>query len=63
MKLPLSWLREWIDTDAPAATVAQALTTRGFYVEGIEAHGHRYPGVVVARVLEVQKHPNADKLS
>ncbi|HTM57699.1 MAG TPA: phenylalanine--tRNA ligase subunit beta [Candidatus Udaeobacter sp.] len=63
MKLPLSWLREWIDTDAPAEKIAEALTTRGFYVEGIETRGASYPGVVVARVLEVKKHPNADKLS
>jgi phenylalanyl-tRNA synthetase beta chain len=63
MKLPMSWLREWLDLDAGAAQVAEALTMRGFYVEGIETLGHRYPGVVVARVLEVAKHPNADKLS
>jgi phenylalanyl-tRNA synthetase beta chain len=63
MKLPLSWLRDWIETDADAGRVADVLTRRGFYVEGIETHGRRYPGVVVARVLEVAKHPNADKLS
>ena len=63
MKLPLSWLREWIEFEASPEGVAEALTTRGFYVEDIDHRGHAYPGVVVARVLEVQKHPNADKLS
>ena len=63
MKLPLSWLREWIEVDAAAEKIADALTRRGFYVEGIESQGHAYPGVVVARVLEVGKHPNADKLT
>ncbi len=63
MKLPLSWLRDWIELDATPEALADALTRRGFYVEGIEARGHSYPGVVVARVLEVAKHPNADKLS
>jgi phenylalanyl-tRNA synthetase beta chain len=63
MKLPMSWLHEWIEFDAPAEIVAEALTTRGFYVEDIEVRGRSYPGVVVARVLEVNKHPNADKLS
>jgi len=62
MKLPISWLREWLDVEATPEQVAEALTTRGFYVEGIEAHGRRYPGVVLARVLEAAKHPNADKL-
>ncbi len=63
MKLPLSWLRDWLDTDASPEQIAEALTRRGLYVEGLESLGHRYPGVVVARVLEVAKHPNADKLS
>jgi len=63
MKLPMSWLREWIETEASAEQVAEALTLRGFYVEGIETLGHRYPGVVVSNVLEVTKHPNADRLS
>ncbi len=63
MKLPMSWLRDWVAVEATAEQVAEALTRRGFYVEGIESHGVEHPGVVVARVLEVAKHPNADKLS
>jgi phenylalanyl-tRNA synthetase beta chain len=63
MKLPMSWLRDWVAVDAPAEQVADALTRRGFYVEGIESFGVAHPGVVVARVLEVARHPNADKLT
>jgi phenylalanyl-tRNA synthetase beta chain len=63
VKLPISWLRDWIEVDAAPDAIADALTRRGFYVEGIETHGHAYPGIVVARVLEVAKHPNADRLS
>jgi phenylalanyl-tRNA synthetase beta chain len=63
MKLPLSWLRDWVEVAVAPEPLADALTRRGFYVEGIEARGHSYPGVVVAKVLEVAKHPNADKLS
>lgn len=62
MKLPMSWLRDWVELDASPEQVADTLTRRGFYVEGVESLGHSYPGVVVARVLEVGKHPNADKL-
>ena len=36
MKLPLSWLREWVEVEAAAEDIATALTHRGFYVEGIE---------------------------
>jgi phenylalanyl-tRNA synthetase beta chain len=63
VKLPISWLADWIDVEGSPERVADALTRRGFYVEGIERHGRLYPGVVVARVLEVRKHPNADKLT
>src|SRR5690349_9815922 len=63
MKLPLSWLRDWIEFEGTPERVADALTRRGFYVEGIETRGRSYPGVVIARVLEVAKHPNADRLS
>src|SRR5438045_3309942 len=63
MKLSLDWLRDWVDADATSEMVADALTRRGFYVEGIETHAPEFTGVVVARVLEVGKHPNADKLS
>ena len=63
MKLPLSWLREWVEVEAAAEDIATALTHRGFYVEGIESHGRSYPRVVVGRVLEVMRHPNADRLT
>jgi phenylalanyl-tRNA synthetase beta chain len=63
MKLPQSWLNDWIEPSAAPEALADGLTRRGFYVESLERHGHSYPGVVVARLIEVAKHPNADKLS
>jgi phenylalanyl-tRNA synthetase beta chain len=63
MKLPISWLRDWVEVDATPERIADALTRRGFYVAGIETYGASVPGVVVARVLEVSRHPNADRLS
>ncbi|HVP15695.1 MAG TPA: phenylalanine--tRNA ligase subunit beta, partial [Terriglobales bacterium] len=63
MKLPMSWLGDWLELDADPARIADVLTRRGLYVEGIETLGRRYPGVIVARVIEVTKHPNADKLT
>ena len=55
MKLPISWLKLYVEYDATPEQVAEALTTRGFYVEGIEQHGHRYPGIVVGEILETEK--------
>jgi phenylalanyl-tRNA synthetase beta chain len=62
VKLPVSWLKRWVDVAASPEAIAEALTTRGFSIEGLEAHGRSYPGIVVARVLEADQHPNADKL-
>ena len=63
MKLPLSQLRDWVELDAAPEAIADALTRAGLYVGGMATHGGSYPGVVVARVLEVARHPNADRLS
>ncbi len=64
MKISLNWLRELVEfpagTDADA--VARALTEQGLEVEGLEAKGHELKGVLVAEVLDVKPHPNADKL-
>src|SRR5262245_45437109 len=63
MKLPLSQLRDWVEVEGTPEAIADALTRAGLYVGGIESQGATYPGVVVGRVLEVQRHPNADRLS
>jgi phenylalanyl-tRNA synthetase beta chain len=63
MRLPLSWLREYLDIDLTAEQVAEGLDRRGFKLEALETVGRAYPGVVVARVLEVTRHPNADRLT
>ncbi|MGH7730814.1 MAG: phenylalanine--tRNA ligase subunit beta, partial [Candidatus Eiseniibacteriota bacterium] len=63
MKLPLSWLREWVEVDATPEAIADALTRHGLYVTGIATRGGSHPGVVVARVLDVSRHPNADRLT
>ena len=63
MKLSLSWLKDHLDTDADAATVADKLTSIGLEVEAIEDAGARLKDFVVAHVISAEKHPNADKLS
>ncbi len=63
MRYPLSWIAEWLELPGSAEEIAQRLTSRGFPVEAIARVGHAYENVVVGRVLEVAKHPDADKLS
>ena len=62
MRVPLEWLREYVDVDLPTRELAEALTMRGLEVSAIETGGVDWTDVVVGRVLEVERHPNADTL-
>ena len=63
MKISLSWLRELVDLDGKdAGVVAAQLTQQGLEVEGIEAKGRELQGVLIAEVLGIRPHPNAEKL-
>ncbi|MDA3799045.1 MAG: phenylalanine--tRNA ligase subunit beta [Kiritimatiellae bacterium] len=62
MKLPLSWLKEYVDIDISPEELADKLTRSGTEVESIETIGSSLDGVVVAQVKEFEKHPNADRL-
>ncbi len=63
MRYPLSWIKEWIDLPHPPEEIGRRLAMRGLPVEGVIRLGHDYPNVVVGHVLEVARHPDADKLS
>jgi phenylalanyl-tRNA synthetase beta chain len=62
MRLPLSWLREWVELPATAAELAPRLTMLGFEVEAIEPVAPPFSGVVVAEITAIAAHPQADKL-
>jgi phenylalanyl-tRNA synthetase beta chain len=62
MRVPIGWLREYVDLPDDSDAIAQDLAMLGFPVEDIERRP-RITGVVVARILELEKHPNADRLS
>lgn len=63
MKFSERWLRTLVDPPLDTAALADALTMAGLEVEDIEAAAPDFTGVVVAQVLAVERHPNADKLS
>ena len=62
MRVPLSWLRDYVDLDLDPESLAARLTERGMEVKSIERTGGEWAGVVVGRLLSVERHPNADKL-
>src|SRR5882672_6565020 len=63
MKLPLNWLKEYVDFAWSPDELAERLTMLGLEVEGIQKTAGAFEGIVVAQVLSRDKHPNADKLS
>ncbi len=63
MRVPLSWLREYVDFDLAPEALAERLTLLGMEVKGIERRGEEWRNVVVGELLAVEKHPRADRLS
>jgi phenylalanyl-tRNA synthetase beta chain len=62
MKYSYNWLKELSGTKRSAEEIAQDITMRAFEVESVEKAGKDFAGVVVGKILEIKKHPNADKL-
>ena len=61
MKIPLSWLKDYVKIELSLDEVAHALTMSGNEVENIRSIGN-IDKVVVAKVIEIKPHPDADKL-
>jgi phenylalanyl-tRNA synthetase beta chain len=62
MKFPLSWLKQYLDTQASVEELAAKLNAIGLEVEGIENPAEKLAGFRIARVLTAALHPDADKL-
>lgn len=62
MQVPLSCLKEYIDLPFSPEVIAETLTLAGLEVDEIKTISPEFSGVVVAEILEVSPHPNADRL-
>ncbi|MEX1295789.1 MAG: phenylalanine--tRNA ligase subunit beta [Candidatus Limnocylindrales bacterium] len=63
MRVPISWLREFVEVDLPPEELAEKLTLLGMEVSAIERIGADWHDIVVGELLEVAPHPNSAKLS
>lgn len=63
MNVPLSWLKELIDLPDSIEELCDLLTFSGLEVEGVESVGSTFDGVVVAEIVSIRPHPDADKLT
>ena len=57
------WLRDWVRVDLTAHEIAEYLTNAGLEVEAVDLVSEPIDNLVVGRVLEVTKHPDADRLN
>jgi phenylalanyl-tRNA synthetase beta chain len=62
MRAPLSWIRDFVPVEASVTDIADALNQLGLEVEAIDEPGRDIGGVVVARIVEVLPHPDADRI-
>ncbi len=63
MKVPFSWLKDYVDIDCTAEQLEEKLFSCGFEVEGKEIFGEKIDKIVSCKIIKIEKHPNADKLS
>ncbi len=63
MKVPFSWLKEFVDIDISAEELQEKLFSCGFEVEELLFLGKDVTGVAVGRIERCEKHPDADRLT
>ncbi len=62
MKLPIKWLKDYVDLSVDGKTLADDLTLSGSKVEGLENPFDIIQNVVTSKIIKIEKHPEADKL-
>jgi len=62
MKVPMSWLNDYVDINMSPEEYAAGMTMSGSKVESIQKMGEEIQNVVVAKILSIEKHPDADSL-
>ena len=63
MRISYNWIKEYVDVNLPPEDLANRLTMAGFEVESMDPRGAIYANFVVGEVLQVRKHPGADRLT
>jgi len=63
MKVSLNWLKDYVEIRMDWKELAHLLTMAGLEVEGATPVGEGFDKVVVAEILSIRRHPNADRLS
>ena len=62
MKVSYKWLKDFVDIDESAESIAQKLTSSGFEVEDMIYMNEHLHDVYVGKIVKIEKHPEADRL-
>ncbi len=62
MRLSINWLKDFVPLTVSAPELAEKLTLAGLEIDAIETFAPSFTGVLVARALSVEPHPQADRL-
>ena len=62
MLVPLKWLRDYVEIDIDTKEFADKMTMTGTKVEKIEYFGQETSGVEICKIIEIEAHPDAEKL-
>ncbi len=62
IKVPVEWLREYVDIDVPVSELARLLHMSGTEVDKVERAGDAWDRIWVGRIAALERHPDADKL-
>ncbi len=63
MKVPYSWLKEYVDIEVSAEELQEKLFSCGFEVEELVYLGKGVEKVAVGKIVKCEKHPDADRLT
>jgi len=63
MKVSLNWLKDYVDIRMDIKELVNLLTMAGLEVEGATPKGEGFDKIVIAEILSIRRHPNADRLS
>jgi phenylalanyl-tRNA synthetase beta chain len=62
MKITINWLKEHLETKLNENQIIDKLTDVGLEVEGVDSQSGELDSFIVAKILKVEKHPDADRL-
>ena len=62
MRVPYTWLVDWVDVPWDARELGARLTMAGFELDALEPAAPDFTEVVVAEIISAERHPQADKL-